>query len=130
MEKEKAFITLGEWLKDARAKRGLSLRKLAELSSVSHTTIDKIERGGGARDDTLTLLAGALAETPQEAATLFQEAKAASAGLSMPTPEISALAVELSQLDVDDQQYILNLIRRLSASRGQQSAEPAPTEQE
>lgn len=130
MEKEKAFITLGEWLKDARTKRGLSLRKLAELSIVSHTTIDKIERGGGARDDTLTLLAGALAETPQEAATLFQEAKAASAGLSMPNPEISALAVELSQLDVDDQQYILNLIRRLSASRGQQSAEPAPTGQE
>jgi transcriptional regulator with XRE-family HTH domain len=120
MDNQQPHETLGGWLKTARTERGLSLRRLAEIANVRHTTIDKIERGGGAREDTLALLVSALASTPEEASALLQEAKAASAGLPPPNPAIEALAARLASLSTEDQQYVLSLIERLLQSQSRQ----------
>ena len=121
----------GDWLKSARKNRGMTQREVARLAGLSSAMVTRLESGDvGHTAATIEKIVNALASTPEEASTLLQEAKAASAGLSIPSAEISALAVELSQLDVDDQQYVLNLIRRLSASRQHPNAEQPPTEQE
>jgi transcriptional regulator with XRE-family HTH domain len=54
-------------LKQLREERALSLRELAEVSGVSHTTIWQHERGkAGAHPRTVRLLAEALGVTPRE----------------------------------------------------------------
>ncbi len=56
-----------EKLKALREERALSLRELAEVSGVSHTTIWDHERGKeGAHPRTVRLLAKALGVTPRE----------------------------------------------------------------
>jgi transcriptional regulator with XRE-family HTH domain len=47
-------------LKRLRVDRGLSQRRLAELAGVTQTTVWKIERGGGARAQTLKKLGDVL----------------------------------------------------------------------
>jgi transcriptional regulator with XRE-family HTH domain len=52
---------LGLEYRDARVKRGLTQRQLAELSGVPQADISRIERGGGnPTEATLQRLAGAL----------------------------------------------------------------------
>ena len=114
MKDKQHYITLGEWLKTVRLQRGLSLRKLAETAGISHTTIDKIERGGGIRDDTLTLLVGALSETPEEKERLLLDAKAALAGLPPRNPEVDELAQRILRLSTGDQRMVQAMIDRLS----------------
>jgi transcriptional regulator with XRE-family HTH domain len=56
-----------EKLKELRADRALSLRELAVVSGVSHTTIWKLEQGReDAHPRTIRLLAGALGIAPRE----------------------------------------------------------------
>lgn len=75
---------LGEWIKQKRLERKLSLRELADLAGIAHSSLDKLERGGGARDSTVELLVGALAgpeASPEEAQELLLEARRVRAGL-------------------------------------------------
>lgn len=70
----------------------MALRALAQAAGVSHTSIDKAERGGLMRDSTLWMIVVALAgegATPEEAEALMQEARAVKAGLPIPAPEPS-----------------------------------------
>jgi transcriptional regulator with XRE-family HTH domain len=113
VKNEQPYETIGDWLKAERTKRGLSLRRLADLANVSHTTIDKIERGGGIRDDTLYMLTGAMSSTPEAAAALTQKAKAVLAGYPPPNPELEETAQKLARLSVDDQRMIQEMIERL-----------------
>jgi len=56
-----------EKLRQLREERALSLRELAEVSGISHTTIWEHERGKvGAHPRTVRLLAEALGVTPRE----------------------------------------------------------------
>jgi transcriptional regulator with XRE-family HTH domain len=56
-----------EKLKSLREEQALSLRELAEVSGVSHTTIWEHERGKeGAHPRTVRLLAQALGVTPRD----------------------------------------------------------------
>jgi transcriptional regulator with XRE-family HTH domain len=78
---------LGEWIKQKRLERKLSLRDLADLAGIAHSSLDKAERGGGVRDSTLELLVGALAgpDAPtHEVMELLLEARRVRAGI----PEI------------------------------------------
>ena len=81
---------LGEWIKQKRLENKLSLRELADLAGIAHSSLDKLERGGGVRDSTLELLVGSLAgpdASPEEAQELLMEARRVRAGLD-PLPEI------------------------------------------
>jgi transcriptional regulator with XRE-family HTH domain len=122
----------GTWLRDLRTRRGLTGEALAFKTDgkLTQSSISHYERGAKKPEmANVLVLANALGVDPREALSALM-ADTPGMELSMPTPEISALAVELSQLDVDDQQHILNLIRRLSAARVQRIVEPSPTEQE
>jgi transcriptional regulator with XRE-family HTH domain len=75
---------LGEWIKQKRLERKLSLRDLADLAGIAHSSLDKAERGGGVRDSTLELLVGALAGSEaslEEVQELLLEARRVRAGL-------------------------------------------------
>ena len=52
-------------LMHARETRGLTLRRLAEISGVAHSTITAIENHGGGRPSTLRRLADALGIRPE-----------------------------------------------------------------
>ena len=83
--------TFADWLKNKRDTAGLSLRKLAALTGVSHSTIAKAEDGGWVRDSTLELLVKALAgegATEEQVEAVRQEARAARGGVSVPTIEV------------------------------------------
>jgi len=117
------------WINPALKKSGISLKELALKAEMDYSALWKIARGnpatypGSSRPeyDNAVKIGELLGDV---------EGSLEAAGYTSATSAVESLAVELSQLDADDQQYILNLIRRLSASRGQQSAEPAPTEQQ
>lgn len=84
MTENQDIAGFGEWLKAARKERGLSLRALAELSGISHVSIDKAEKGGGMRRSTLDLVVNALAGPDADEETreaLRHEALAASVGI-------------------------------------------------
>lgn len=84
---------LGEWIKQKRLENKLSLRELADLAGIAHSSLDKAERGGGVRDSTLELLVGALAgegASPEEVRDLLLEARRVRAGL----PEIDRIPEE------------------------------------
>jgi transcriptional regulator with XRE-family HTH domain len=119
------YQNFGVWLRKAREEAGVSQGALAVALGVKQPVISRMENGLKSKisRDEANLIAQTLRIPIDD---VYEAAGITSAN----STEISALAVELSQLDADDQQYILNLIRRLSASRGQQSAEPAPTEQQ
>jgi transcriptional regulator with XRE-family HTH domain len=90
---------LGEWIKQKRLENKLSLRELADLAGIAHSSLDKAERGGGVRDSTLKLLVGALAgsdASPEEAEQLLLEARRVKAGLG-PAPEIERV--------IDDEEW-------------------------
>nr|WP_246386169.1 helix-turn-helix transcriptional regulator [Armatimonas rosea] len=75
---------LGQWIKQKRLGLGLSLRELAELAGIAHSSLDKAERGGGMRDSTLELVVRALAgegASEEEVTALSREARAVRAGL-------------------------------------------------
>ena len=77
---------LGQWIKQKRLGRGLSLRELAELAGIAHSSLDKAERGGGVRDSTLELVVQALAgedATSDEVEALLREARTVRAGLEI-----------------------------------------------
>jgi transcriptional regulator with XRE-family HTH domain len=120
VKNEQPYETIGDWLKTARTKRGLSLRRLADLANVSHTTIDKIERGGGIRGDTLSLLVGAISSTPEEAAVLLSQARAVLAGYPPPNPELEETAQKLAKLSIEDQRMVREMIERLLPPLAQQ----------
>ncbi len=76
---------LGEWIKQKRVERKLSLRELAELAGIAHSSLDKAERGGGVRESTLELIVRALAgeeADTEELRELMVEARRVRAGLS------------------------------------------------
>lgn len=54
--------SLGQWLRDRRRKEGLSLRKAAEKTELSHGTIADIERGVRSSPGTIRKLAQAFAD--------------------------------------------------------------------
>lgn len=77
---------LGQWIKQKRLGLGLSLRELAELSGIAHSSLDKAEKGGGMRDSTLELVVRALAgegASEEEVGVLLREAKTVKAGLEV-----------------------------------------------
>ena len=53
-------------LRELRINQGLSQRRLADLASVSNTSVWKIEQGGGANPATLKKLADVLGVRPVE----------------------------------------------------------------
>ena len=68
----------------------MALRTLAEAAGVSHTSIDKAERGGSMRDSTLWMVVVALAgkeATQEQKEALMQEARAVKAGLPPPAKQ-------------------------------------------
>jgi transcriptional regulator with XRE-family HTH domain len=90
---------LGEWIKQKRLENKLSLRELADLAGIAHSSLDKAERGGGVRDSTLKLLVGALAgpeASSEEAEQLLLEARRVKAGLG-PSPEMERI--------IDDEEW-------------------------
>lgn len=111
VKNEQPYNTLGDWLKTARTKRGLSLRKLADIANVRHTTLHKIEQGGGIREDTLTLLVTALAESPEQVPVMLEEAKAASVGITLaPTTERDEVLNQLATLPPEKWEIIRALL--------------------
>lgn len=114
----------GAWLRKTREEAGVSQGALAIALGVKQPVISRMENGLKSKISR--------EEADVVAQTLCVPASDvyAAAGITTRNPEISAIAVELSQLDVSDQQYVLDLIRRLSASRQHPSGEPPPTEQE
>lgn len=53
-------MTIGQWLKQERRKRGLTLLALEECSKISKSTISRIERDETANLHTILAVAGAL----------------------------------------------------------------------
>jgi transcriptional regulator with XRE-family HTH domain len=72
MEPQKDMQTLGETLKTARIAKGLSARKLAEASGLTHSFISKLESAtyDSVSPDTLMALARALDVGPEDLFTL------------------------------------------------------------
>src|ERR1700724_652406 len=72
MEPQKDMKTLGETLRAARQAKGLSARKLAEASGLTHSFISKLESATyeSVSPDTLMALARALDVAPEDLFTL------------------------------------------------------------
>jgi transcriptional regulator with XRE-family HTH domain len=72
MEPQKDMPALGETLRTARVAKGLSVRKLAEASGLTHSFISKLETAtyDSVSPDTLMALARALDLAPEDLFTL------------------------------------------------------------
>ncbi len=126
-------ITLGGWVKSQRAAQKLSLRKLAALAGISHVSIDKVEKGGSMHDDTLKMVAYALAgegATETEKAAKFQEARLARAGMApqISDAEAQELLKDILSLGPEDREMVRGLggggDRWVSAAGGWELAPP------
>lgn len=112
---------LGTWVKQKRLAAGLSLRELADLAGIAHSSLDKAERGGGMRDSTLELVVCALAgenATEDELAALLREAKIAKAGLlpeleREPDPDVEYLVGSYHGMTPRNKKIVMTLIEQL-----------------
>lgn len=97
MGEQEGPITVGAWIKKRRSDARLSLRKLADMAGIAHSSLDKIEHGGGVRRDTLEMIVSALAgpDADEHARErLRQEAMAASVGIELAGVEDMAAPAE------------------------------------
>lgn len=59
-------MTIGDYLKEKRKEKGLSLRQLAYKINLSHTNISDIEKGVIKKESSILRILGALNLTPEE----------------------------------------------------------------
>lgn len=121
MENQPKAPGLGQWVKNSRLGMRLSLRGFAEIAGIVHSTLDSVERGGSAREDTLKLIVSAIAThstPPRNYDDVMREAKLASAGVehSPLSEEDTTLLQSILSLNVEDKEHIRGLVERLARS--------------